>query len=113
MANLKAISFTNEKGNVSVETRNKVRKMVDGKIFNALANTDGLESVVLNGAGGFSIPVATDIRTGETVYVNIATTYSCSQASKKAKSTKKKVAKAEVVVPDLFGNDETDETDED
>jgi hypothetical protein len=106
---LKAISFTNEKGNVSVETRNKVRKMVDGKIFKALADTDGLETITLNGAGGFSIPVAKDIRTGETVYVNIATTYSCTPTEKKAKSTKKKTAKAEVVVPDLFGNDETDE----
>lgn len=101
---LNAMSFINEKGNVSAKVRNSLKKQVEDKLKN-LAKDGGL-AVEDNVNGGFSIPVGIDKSTNDTIYAHIALTVSVADpAVKVEKGSKSKVVKddaADDVVPLIF-----------
>ena len=101
---LNAMSFINEKGNVSAKVRNSLKKQVEDKLKN-LAKDGGL-AVEDNVNGGFSIPVGIDKSTNDTIYAHVALTVSVADpAVKVEKSGRSKAAKEETVeevVPLIF-----------
>ena len=101
---LNAMSFINEKGNVSAKVRNSLKKQVEDKLKN-LAKDGGL-AVEDNVNGGFSIPVGIDKSTNDTIYAHVALTVSMADpAVKVEKGSKSKTVKddtAEDVVPLIF-----------
>lgn len=100
---MQAIRFFNEKGNVSVSTRNEVRTQALAKLVRSLSTDEHFDSVESNVNGGLSIPVAIDTTTGATIYANIELTISTKDPSARTeKKAGKPKAKAPVVVPNLF-----------
>ena len=100
---MQAIRFFNEKGNVSVSTRNEVRTQALAKLVCSLTSDECFESVESNANGGLSIPVAIDKGTGATIYANIELTISTKDPSVRTKKKAgKPKAKTPVVVPNLF-----------
>ena len=91
------LKMYNEKGNVSVKVRDMVRKQVNEKLENALSKE--FNGIVPNANGGYSVPLAIDEISGETIYANIEFTINKKDPSVKAerKKTEKKVVAEESV----------------
>ena len=110
---MKTISFINEKGNVNATMRGIVREQVKVQLETALL--EYFDEVSENEIGGYSLPIAKDRRTGETVYAHIDFAISNKEKVKPAKkgesATTKKAKTEDIEIPDLFGNDE-EETEE-
>lgn len=106
---MKVISFVNEKGNVNATMRKIVREQVQEQLEEVL--TQGFDEVSANAVGGYSLPIATDRRSGDTIYVHVDFTISNKEKVKSAKKTDGKTAKKdEIEVPNLFEvEDEEDE----
>lgn len=91
------LKMFNEKGNVSVKVREMVRKQVADKLEKALSSE--FNGTVPNANGGYSIPLAVDEISGETIYANVEFTVSKKDPSVKAerKKAEKKVVAEETV----------------
>ena len=112
---MKTISFINEKGNVNANMRKIVREQTAVQLETALA--EYFDEVEENEVGGYSIPIATDRSTGDTVYVHIDFAISHKEKvkpAKKGKGADKKAKTAEIEIPDLFAKpEEAEEVDVD
>ena len=109
MANLKAVKFTNEKGNALVAVRNALKAQAQSKILEVLA--ENFDGTIVNEKGGFSVPLAVDTVSGKTIFAHLEMTVSTNEAKKvERKGKKTKTAGEPVVVPVLF--DEEEEEDE-
>lgn len=94
---MKELSFKNEKGNVIPQVRTAITEQAMPLIRAALVEKFGEDRVFDNAEGGcFSIAVATDSATRETIFVRLEKTISTKQPdwkpapkNKAAKSTKK------------------------
>ena len=105
MAVLKAVKFTNEKGNALVAVRNALKAQAQSKIVEVLA--ENFEGAIVNEKGGFSVPLAVDTVSGKTIYAHLEMTVSTNEAKKVERKTKKSKADGEpIVVPVLFDEDE-------
>ena len=94
------VNFTNEKGSVAVKVRAMCKDQVMAKLEKGLMSQ--FEDVGENAKGGYSIPIATDRRTGETVYAHIAVTISTSDPNEKKTKSGGKATKTPEENFDLF-----------
>lgn len=96
------VNFTTDKGSVAVKTRAMCKDQVMCKMETALATQ--FEGVIENAKGGYSVPIAIDRRTGDTIYAHIAVTISTADPMEKKSSGEKKSKTVEVETFDLFTN---------
>ena len=107
MANLKAVKFTNEKGNALVAVRNALKAQATAKVLESLADT--FDGTIINEKGGFSVPLAVDSVSGKTIYAHLEMTVSTNEAKKTERKAKAKSNAEPVVVPSLFDEEDEDE----
>lgn len=99
---MKTINFTNSNGNVAVKVRDGIRVQVLDKALDAISAA--FENASKNANGGISFPIATDGKSGETIYAHLDLTVSMRDPSVKIER-KRGAAKPKtetVVVPTLF-----------
>ena len=70
------IPFTNEKGNVMVAARNKLRKSSIRKLHKLTAEFNDCK-VITN--DGIALPLGVDAATGETIWAHMSITVSCKE----------------------------------
>lgn len=99
---MKSLKWLNENNNVSVKMRDSVRTQILAKLGKALNGE--FDSVVKNANGGFSVAIAVDEKSGETIYANFDFTVNMKDPSEKIERKKgtKKVAKADEPIPSIF-----------
>jgi len=68
---LKTVDFRNDKGNVKVSVRNKMKEQSMGMAKSAVANATGLD-VVETARKTLAVQIATDKQTGDPIYFEIS-----------------------------------------
>lgn len=100
---MKSVKYLNANGNVSSKVRDGIRAQVGEKLEAALVAS--FEEVVPNVNGGYAIAIATDEKSGDTIYATVNFTLSLKNPSEKVerkKGEKKSTPTAEIEIPDLF-----------
>lgn len=97
---MEQLEFTNEKGNVKVSTRNKLRNTILEQLRSPFAMCG---DIVHNVNGGFSIPLGVDALSGDTVWAHVELTINAKDPTID-KWTGRKIAATPIEVPNLFEN---------
>ena len=97
------IQFINEKGNASAKMRSGIRKQVMGVVYDAI--TAKRPDAIKGSADSVAIPVGTDEKTGETVFVVVSAyvgTESMLDKKNAPRPHKPKETAEDDIVPSIF-----------